>query len=183
MNRQTLTRALSLSIREIVFGLEDSFVSTLGAITGIAAGTDSSYIVILSGLVIIAVEATSMAAGSYLSSESAVGLERVLAGKHKRAAALLPELPLRAAVVMGVFYALGGMVPLIPYLLLPIELAYIPSIAFTVLGLFLTGAWVGKMTKRNVWRSAFEMVSVSLLAAAIGYGIGRIVAYKFGVHV
>ena len=29
-------------VREMVFGLEDSFVSTLGALTGIAAGTGMS---------------------------------------------------------------------------------------------------------------------------------------------
>lgn len=58
------------SIREIVFGLEDGMVSTLGAITGIAAGTGDHFLVILSGLVIVAVESISMAAGSYLSSKS-----------------------------------------------------------------------------------------------------------------
>ena len=34
-----LRKQAERSIREIVFGLEDSLVSTLGAITGIAAGT------------------------------------------------------------------------------------------------------------------------------------------------
>ena len=58
-------------IREIVFGLEDSFVSTLGAVTGIAAGVQNGEIVLLSGVVLVAVESISMAAGSYLSSKSA----------------------------------------------------------------------------------------------------------------
>jgi len=57
-------------IREIVFGLEDGMVSTLGAITGIATGTNNHFVVTLSGLVIIAVESISMAVGSYLSSKS-----------------------------------------------------------------------------------------------------------------
>ena len=35
------------SLREIVFGLEDGVVSTLGAGTGIAAGTNDYYWVIL----------------------------------------------------------------------------------------------------------------------------------------
>ncbi|PIR47436.1 hypothetical protein COV06_03185 [Candidatus Uhrbacteria bacterium CG10_big_fil_rev_8_21_14_0_10_50_16] len=57
-------------VEEVVFGVEDSLVSTLGAITGIAAGTQSTYIVILSGIVLLFAEATSMTAGSYLSSKS-----------------------------------------------------------------------------------------------------------------
>lgn len=62
---------LESNIREIVFGLEDSLVSTLGAVTGIAAGTGNTFVVILSGVVLIFVEALSMSAGSYLSSKSA----------------------------------------------------------------------------------------------------------------
>ncbi len=58
------------SIREIVFGLEDSLVSTIGVVAGIAAGTGDQKIVILSGTVLVVVEALSMAAGSFLSSQS-----------------------------------------------------------------------------------------------------------------
>jgi len=68
--RIAVRRALQEEIREVVFGLEDSLVSTLGAITGIAAGTDNRLLVILSGFVIIAVESVSMAAGTFLSSKS-----------------------------------------------------------------------------------------------------------------
>ncbi len=58
------------SIREIIFGLGDGLVSTLGVVVGVAAGTNDSRIVIITGLVLIVVEALSMAAGSYLSSKS-----------------------------------------------------------------------------------------------------------------
>src|SRR5689334_1511262 len=58
------------AIRELVFGLEDGLVSTLGAVAGIAAGTEDGRIVVLSGLVLVSVEALSMAAGSYLSNKS-----------------------------------------------------------------------------------------------------------------
>lgn len=60
----------SSTIREIIFGMEDGMVSTMGAVTGIAVGTQNHFVVILSGLVIIAVESISMAVGSYLSSKS-----------------------------------------------------------------------------------------------------------------
>lgn len=57
-------------IREIVFGMEDGMVSTLGAITGIAVGIQNHFTVLLAGLVIVSVESLSMAVGSYLSSKS-----------------------------------------------------------------------------------------------------------------
>lgn len=57
-------------MREIVFGIEDGIVSTAGAVIGIAAGTQNPHVVLLSGIVIVVVEALSMAAGSFLSSKS-----------------------------------------------------------------------------------------------------------------
>jgi hypothetical protein len=41
---------------DAVFGTQDPLVSTLGTLTGIAAGSQSSPLVILSGLVIVAAE-------------------------------------------------------------------------------------------------------------------------------
>lgn len=65
---------LIASIREVVFGLEDSLVSTLGTISGVAVGSGDSYIVVMSGVILVFVEAISMAAGSYLSSKSSTQL-------------------------------------------------------------------------------------------------------------
>jgi VIT1/CCC1 family predicted Fe2+/Mn2+ transporter len=68
--RKSLFGRLLAAIRELIFGLEDGLVSTMGAVAGVAAGTEDGRIVVLSGVVLIAVEALSMAAGSYLSSKS-----------------------------------------------------------------------------------------------------------------
>ena len=58
------------AIREVVFGVEDGMVSTLGAISGIAVGSQDRFAVILAGCVIIAVESISMGIGSYISNLS-----------------------------------------------------------------------------------------------------------------
>lgn len=50
--------------------MEDGLVSTMGAITGIAAASQNHFVVLLSGFVIISVESISMAVGSYLSTKS-----------------------------------------------------------------------------------------------------------------
>jgi VIT1/CCC1 family predicted Fe2+/Mn2+ transporter len=154
------------SLREIVFGLEDALVSTLGALTGIAIGSGSTFIVILSGLVLIAAESTSMAAGSYLSSKSV---------RDKR--------PIRAGFVMGVFYLFGGFVPLIPYLLLDVSSAIVPSIVATSAVLFGLGVWASGFTKRGKIKSGLEMLGVSLFAALIGYVVGRAVGLLFGIEI
>ncbi|MBI2443676.1 MAG: VIT1/CCC1 transporter family protein [Candidatus Magasanikbacteria bacterium] len=66
----------SALIREVVFGMEDGMVSTLGALTGIAAASQQQFTVLLSGLVLIAVESLSMAVGSYLSNKSERDIDR-----------------------------------------------------------------------------------------------------------
>ena len=68
MKKARLT--LSSVVEEVVFGVEDSLVSTLGTLTGIAIGTQSMFAVVLSGVVLIFAEAVSMMAGSYLSSKA-----------------------------------------------------------------------------------------------------------------
>jgi len=170
------------SIREIVFGLEDSLVSTLGTVTGIAAGTQSTYIVILSGLVLIAVEATSMAAGSYLSSKTAESAEIEIA-KEEGKQTVIETTPVRAAIVMGIFYFVGGFVPLFPYFFLTTGSALIPSVVATVAVLFLVGVWSAKQTKREPWKGGVEMVVVSIGAALIGYLIGQVARTYFGTPV
>lgn len=59
-----------VKLREGVFGIQDGLVSTLGALTGVAAGTRSGEAVIIAGFVIIVVESLSMASGSYISSKA-----------------------------------------------------------------------------------------------------------------
>lgn len=167
------------SLREIIFGLEDSLVSTLGAVTGIAIGAGSQYVVILSGLVLIAAEGMSMAAGSYLSSKSAVQAQERFHGKRQEEAVH----PIRAAFVMGVFYFVGGFIPLMPYFFLPIRQAIFVSIPLTALVLFGVGVWAANFTGRSRLKSGLEMAGVSLAAAAVGYLIGRLVALYFGVEV
>lgn len=57
-------------LRELIFGMEDGMVSTLGSVIGIAGATQNVHTTILAGLVIVSVESVSMAVGSYLSSKS-----------------------------------------------------------------------------------------------------------------
>lgn len=167
------------SIREIVLGYEDGSVSGLGVVTGVAAGTGSGFVVILTGTVVIVVEAFSMAAGTYLSSKSAGEVDQ--AARRARPDGIWHYL--RAALVMWVFNLLGGLVPLSAYLFFPVRQAFVPSIVITALLLFVVGAWKTRFTKQFWLKSGAEMMVISLLAAAIGYGIGKVVSAAFGVEV
>lgn len=213
-------------LREAVFGTQDGLISTLGALTGIAAGTQNGEAVVIAGFVIIVVESLSMAAGSYLSSKSQREyLERLLREEEEeirtepekerqeivemyRSRGYAPneidiianrlmsnpkllledmahkelgifpgamEDPLGNALVMGTAYIAGGLVPVIPYLTLPIHTAMPVSVIGTFLVLFLFGGLKGRVVRQSWWRSGLEMLSIAGLAALAGFVIGRAV--------
>lgn len=174
-----LTQTISTQIRQIVFGLEDGMVSTLGAITGLAGATQNRPIVIVSGLVIIAVESLSMAAGTYLSNKQEYNANnhglfgfRSRLFKHSNH-------PTIDALYMGISYVLGGSIALLPYLFLSLKWAMATSILLVVISLFLVGILSGLITQTSKIKSAFEMVAVSLSAAVLGFLVGKLASTFF----
>ncbi len=65
-----LARVVETYLRDITFGIEDGIVSTFGVLLGVAVGAKEERIVLLTGLVVIMVEAISMAVGTFLSARS-----------------------------------------------------------------------------------------------------------------
>lgn len=59
-------------IKELVFGVQDGALTTLGVVTGITGAAAGNSLIILAGAVSLITEAISMAAGEYLSSKSEI---------------------------------------------------------------------------------------------------------------
>ncbi|NIP33122.1 hypothetical protein GWN26_14145 [Candidatus Saccharibacteria bacterium] len=78
-------------IRQLVFGFEDALVSTLGAITGIAGGSQDNFVVVLAGMVIIFVESLSMGVGAFISSKSEREVVEATLEKEKKLITEDPE--------------------------------------------------------------------------------------------
>ena len=74
-------------IREFVFGIQDGLMSTVGLLTGVQGATESTAVVIITGLTAMFSGAISMAAGSYLSSSA----EKDIFDKELRDAEVLAE--------------------------------------------------------------------------------------------
>lgn len=171
-----------LSVREIIFGLEDGLVSTLGVVTGVAEGTNNQAIIILTGLVIVSVESLSMAAGVYLSNKSENQfLARRLKLKRKKVHDIkdhLEELddkrPLSDSSFMFFSYFVGGSIPVLPYLFLQPASGVVVSVFLTVATLFAIGAVKGKIVGVSILRSGLEMMAVSIAAAGIGFTVGKV---------
>ena len=105
--------------RETIFGLEDSIVSTLGVVVGIAAGTDSRYVVVLSAIIIVVVESLSMTAGTYLSNKSEMEINHTRADIVRRS--------LTDSLSMAVSYVLGGVISVLPFFFFLLINAIVPG--------------------------------------------------------
>ncbi len=154
-------------VRSLVFGGEDSLVSTVGLLSGVAAAGVVKADIILTGVVLIFVEALSMAVGSFLSENSA---EEYL---------VKSELPLRQSITAGTImfgsYFILGFIPLLPYLLWSVATAFPASIAAALLALALLGWLSGREFKVIAWRSGLKMLILGGAAIGVGVLVGRLV--------
>jgi VIT1/CCC1 family predicted Fe2+/Mn2+ transporter len=83
-------------------------------------------------------------------------------------------LPITAAVGSLLAFALGAVVPLVPYLLLAGASAFTLSLAATLIALFCVGLGVSRLTHRQPLRSGLRQAALGLLAAAVTYGVGTL---------
>ena len=152
-------------LRSIIFGFQDSLVSTTGVIAGVAAGTNHKELVILAGLVTITVESLSMGAGQYMSEKSVHQLDKE--GKHTDNLYL-------GGLLMALSYFLGGLIPLSPILIFELPLSATLSIFFALFGLLILGYIKAHIVKVNPFKSAIEIFILGGAATLIGLVVGKI---------
>jgi len=80
-----------------------------------------------------------------------------------------------AAIASFLLFALGAIVPVLSFTFMGGTGAIITSIVFSAIGLFLIGAATTLFTGRSVRFSGMRMVVFGLAAAAVTFGIGRLI--------
>ena len=154
--------------RNFIFGVEDSLVSTVGLLSGVAVAEVPRATILLTGVILIFVEAISMAAGSFLSEYSAEGYV-----SHA-------ERPTRSNFISGLImffsYFISGFIPLFPYLLWPVDMALKSSVILSVSSLFLLGVAGAKISGTNIFRNGFRMAVVGGVAISVGMIAGNILS-------
>lgn len=82
-----------------------------------------------------------------------------------------------SAARIGGSYVVGGLLPLLPYMLVPdSRTALWGSIAATFVALLIFGALKGKFTGGNIVRSALQTTAIGGVAAAVAFFIARLVS-------
>jgi predicted membrane protein (TIGR00267 family) len=82
-----------------------------------------------------------------------------------------------SALTIGLSYVAGGLVPLLPYFLMPtMDAALLGSVALTLLALLVFGYVKGRFTVKKPWRSAWQTAVVGGIAAAAAFAIAKLIA-------
>jgi len=83
------------------------------------------------------------------------------------------ENPVKVGLIMLIAFIAGGLVPILPFVLLPAsQTSLIVASIVTFASLFLIGVWKTTFTNKHWLRSGLEMVFVGILATVIPYLIG-----------
>ncbi len=82
---------------------------------------------------------------------------------------------MEAAISSFILFAIGAILPVIPFFFMGGYEAVILSTILSGLGLFIIGAAITLFTGKSVWYSGFRQVLFGLIAAAITFGIGKII--------
>lgn len=154
-----------LYLRNVIFGMIDSLVSTVGLLAGISIAGTSIHTIVTTGVVYALVEGFSMAIGSFLSEESVedykvkkqVGFSNSFFG----------------ALIMLVAFVLTSFIPIIPYIYFSASRALGFSILFSVLALFLVGMISAKISRISIVKRGVMMAFLGGAAIVIGLVVGK----------
>lgn len=154
-------------LRNFVFGVEDSLVSTVGLLSGVAIADVPRATIFLTGIILIFVEAFSMGVGSFLSEQSSEGYMKQAEPSWSFTAV--------SAVVMFASYFASGFIPLFPYVLFETKTAFPISIAFSLVALFILGMYGASLSRLNILRHGMKMMVVGGTAIALGVLVGVVI--------
>ena len=160
-----MPKTRELYIRNIIFGISDSLVSTVGLLAGIDVSGTSKHFIILTGVTYAFVEAFSMAVGSFLSEESVE--EDIANGKVNGSG------PFVAGSIMFLSFIFASFVPIIPYMFLGLTAALFLSIGISIIALFVVGMISANKKNINILKSGFRMALLGGMAIVMGVAVGR----------
>ena len=87
---------------------------------------------------------------------------------------------LRIAWVVGFSAFVGSLIPLLPFLFLPLGWAIGVSLVVSALALFGVGAYKARITVGRPLRSGLQMAVIGIVSALAGYAIGALFGVRGG---
>lgn len=119
-----------------------------------------------------------------LSKSVMANPEQALATLAREELGVIPEelgSAMTAAVTSFVLFAIGAMMPVLPFLFLDGTSALVGGALLSAIGLFGLGAGMTLLTGRNPWYAGVRQFVLGLAAAAITFGVGWLIGSATGI--
>jgi VIT1/CCC1 family predicted Fe2+/Mn2+ transporter len=212
------------SLRAAVFGLNDGLVSNTCLILGVSGASDSSSLILATGIAGLLAGAFSMGAGEWVSvrsqrelyerqigeereeldrypeeeaeelaliynargvpmEEARAVAKRVLQDPEQALATLSREelglnpddlgSPWRAAISSFAAFAMGALIPLVPFFFDATRNGIVLAVLLSALALLAVGGLLSLFSGRSFWLGSLRMLAIGAAAGGATYGIGR----------
>jgi VIT1/CCC1 family predicted Fe2+/Mn2+ transporter len=79
-----------------------------------------------------------------------------------------------------VLFALGAVIPIVPFLILRGTPAVAASVVVSAVALWTLGAAITVFTGTSVWRSGGRQLALGLVAAGLTFGLGKLIGIAIG---
>jgi VIT1/CCC1 family predicted Fe2+/Mn2+ transporter len=155
----------------IVLGLNDALVELTGALAGLTFALQNAKLVALAGFITGFAASLSMAASGYLQ-----GKEEAEQNELKS--------PLKAAAYTGIAYIITVFILIAPYLFLEnIYHSLSVTLACAVMIVALYTFYISVAKRTPFWVKFLEMAIISLVVAALSFGVGWLLRAVFGIEI
>ena len=173
-------------IRNVFLGLNDGLVEILGAVSGFFGAFGSARLVLIAASTTAVAGALSMAAGSFLALNSekevqAIEIARKVFLGEKSDVTPMEESPLGSALVVGVAYITGALVPVLPILVGAQDALF--SVFTAGLMVVLVSTILSFLSGMDITRRIVLNLVIITLAVSVSYAIGLAAKHIWGIAV
>lgn len=162
------------TVREVLMGAQDNLTNVLAVMLGVSIGSGRADLVALAGISAAVAEAVSMGGVLYSSTRAEERLDGRdgVPGPTDSRRPSIGLTPLQSGITTFVAALVGGLVPLVPFAILPLPGAVVASMAISVVALFVLGSAIGRVSGSTWWREGVRLLVVAGLAAMAAAVVG-----------
>jgi VIT1/CCC1 family predicted Fe2+/Mn2+ transporter len=160
--RRSETFVQRAALREILMGAQDNLTNVLSVMLGVSVGAGRADLVALAGVSAAVAEAVSMGGVLYSSTRA----ERLNGIENNGLTAAQSGVTCFAAALVA------GLVPLAPFVFLPLPAAAILATLISLTALFALGSWTGTISGVSWWRDGVRLLAVACGAALAAALVG-----------
>jgi VIT1/CCC1 family predicted Fe2+/Mn2+ transporter len=176
-------------VRNIFLGLNDGLVEIVGAVSGFFGAFGEAVTVLVAGSTVAVAGALSMGAGAFVAASSEAEVRRTEEERRRFLAGTgdgappgeRAEGPVAAALLVGLSYLAGALIPVLP-VLLGARTAW-PSLLTAGTVMVLVSMLLAFLSGMDVRRRILTNVLIMAIAVGVTYGIGVVARALWGISI